>query len=140
MNRAREAAGEPRYANPRNSASGSLRQIDASITAKRKLRFCGYSWGELSESAGDSQWAFLERLKGWGFPVNPLVRRCSSADAALAFYRELGEARAGLDYEIAGVVSKIARSASQERLGLVSPAPRGQDPHKFPPDAADPPL
>src|SRR3546814_792921 len=137
MNEAREAAGEPLYANPRNSASGSLRQLDASITAKRKLRFFGYSWGELSESAGDSQWAFLERLKGWGFPVNPLVRRCSSADAALAFYREIGEARAGLDYEIDGVVYKIDRFDWQERLGMVSRAPRWAIAHKFAAEQAE---
>lgn len=137
MNAAREAAGEPLYANPRNSASGSLRQLDPSITAKRKLRFFGYSWGEISERAGDSQWAFLERLKAWGFPVNPLVRRCSSADEALAFYREIGEARAGLDYEIDGVVYKVSRFDWQERLGMVSRAPRWAIAHKFAAEQAE---
>lgn len=137
MNAAREAAGEPLYANPRNSASGSLRQLDPSVTARRKLRFFGYSWGEISESVGNSQWAFLERLKGWGFPVNPLVRRCTSAEEALAFYQEIGEARAGLDYEIDGVVYKISRFDWQERLGMVSRAPRWAIAHKFAAEQAE---
>ncbi len=83
LNRQREKDGQPLYANPRNSASGSLRQIDPAVTAERKLRFFAYSWGEISEPPGDSYWHFLERLRHWGFHVNPRATLCKSPDAAL---------------------------------------------------------
>src|SRR5690606_38052677 len=73
LNAAREAAGEPLYANPRNSAAGSLRQLDPKITATRRLRFFAYAWGEASERPAETHWQFLERLKGWGFEVNPFA-------------------------------------------------------------------
>ena len=132
MNAERAAAGEPVYANPRNSASGSLRQLDPAITAKRKLRFFAYASGEQSEPLADTHWEFLERLKSWGLPVNPLARLCRDADEALAFHAELGGGRASLDYDIDGVVYKVNRYDGQARLGTVSRAPRWAIAHKFP--------
>ncbi len=136
LNQQREADGLPLYANPRNSASGSLRQLDPSITASRRLHFFAYSWGEISEPPGDTYWHFLERLKGWGFPVNPLARLCRSVDEALALYDEIMANRAQLDYDIDGVVYKVNRLDWQERLGFVSRAPRWAIAHKFPAEQA----
>ena len=137
MNAEREAAGEPLYANPRNSASGSLRQLDPQVTARRNLRFFAYSCGEHSEPLADTHWAFLERLRGWGLPVNPLARLCGDVEEALAFYREIEGGRAALDYDIDGVVYKVNRFDWQERLGMVSRAPRWAIAHKFPAQRAE---
>src|SRR5690606_1589222 len=137
LNRQREKEGLPRYANPRNPASGSLRQLDPRITASPKLHFFAYSWGALSEKRpADSYWHFLERLKSWGFSVNPLARLCADVDDALALYRQIGEERAALQYEIDGVVYKVNRLDWQERLGMVSRAPRWALAHKFPAEQA----
>jgi DNA ligase (NAD+) len=136
LNATREKDGLPLYANPRNSASGSLRQLDASITASRRLHFFAYSWGEISEAPGDTYWHFLERLRAWGFQVNPLSRLCPTVDSALALYDEIGAGRAGLDYDIDGVVYKVNRLDWQERLGFVSRAPRWAIAHKFPAEQA----
>jgi DNA ligase (NAD+) len=136
LNRQREKDGQPLYANPRNSASGSLRQIDPRITAERKLRFFAYSWGEISEEPADSYWHFLERLKRWGFHVNPRAKLCASLEQALAFYAEIGGERAKLDYDIDGVVYKVNRIDWQNRLGMVSRAPRWAIAHKFPAEQA----
>ena len=136
LNKQREKEELPVYANPRNSASGSLRQIDANITAERKLRFFAYAWGEMSEAPGDSYWHFLERLRKWGFNVNPRAKLCKSADEALAFYDEIAAERAKLDYDIDGVVYKVNRLDWQNRLGMVSRAPRWAIAHKFPAEQA----
>ena len=137
LNAARDAAGGAVYANPRNSASGSLRQIDASVTASRKLHFFAYAWGELSEPPGDDYWHFLERLRAWGFSVNPYAKLCPTVDEALALYDEIGTERATLPYDIDGVVYKVNRLDWQDRLGMVSRAPRWAVAHKFPAEQAE---
>ena len=136
LNKQREKDDQPIYANPRNSASGSLRQIDPSVTAERKLRFFAYSWGEISEAPGDSYWHFLERLGRWGFHVNPKAKLCKSPDEALDFYDVIAGERAKLDYDIDGVVYKVNRLDWQQRLGMVSRAPRWAIAHKFPAEQA----
>jgi DNA ligase (NAD+) len=136
LNKQREKDELPIYANPRNSASGSLRQIDPSKTAERKLRFFAYSWGEISEAPGDSYWHFLERLGRWGFHVNPKAKLCKSPDEALDFYDAIASERAKLDYDIDGVVYKVNRLDWQQRLGMVSRAPRWAIAHKFPAEQA----
>ncbi|MBY0422553.1 MAG: NAD-dependent DNA ligase LigA [Parvularculaceae bacterium] len=119
------------FANPRNSAVGSLRQIDPAITAGRPLRFFAYSWGEVSAPLGDTQWAWLKALERLGFPVNDRARRCDGPADALAFYRGIEAERAALGYDIDGVVYKVDRLDYQERLGFVSRAPRWAIAHKF---------
>lgn len=131
LNAAREKAEEPPFANPRNAAAGSLRQLDSKITAARKLHFFAYAWGESTEPVGRTHWEFLERLKHWGFKVNPLAKLCHSPEEALAFYRDIGERRADLPYDIDGVVYKVNRIDWQERLGFVSRSPRWAVAHKF---------
>ncbi len=136
MNEAREAEGQPPFANPRNAGAGSVRQLDPTITAARPLHFFAYAWGEISDPPGDSYWHFLDRLKGWGFAVNPYARLCDGADEALDLYREVQAARADLPYDIDGVVYKINRLDWQDRLGFVSRAPRWAVAHKFPAERA----
>lgn len=136
LNAAREADGLPLYANPRNSAAGSLRQLDSAITAKRRLHFFAYSWGEMSEEPAGTYWEFLERLQAWGFQVNPKSRPCRSVDEALALYDEVAAERATLPYEIDGIVYKVNRLDWQRRLGFVSRAPRWAIAHKFPAEQA----
>ena len=136
LNAERAKAGEAVYANPRNFAAGSVRQIDPKMTAARPLRFFAYAWGEVSEPVAETHWDFLQRLKAWGFAVNPLAKRCPDIDAALAFYREVGDERAKLPYEIDGVVYKVNRFDWQDRLGMVSRAPRWALAHKFPAERA----
>ena len=136
LNRRQEAAGQKIFANPRNAAAGSLRQLDASVTASRPLRFFAYSWGELSAPLGETHWDCLKRLRSMGLTVNDLTRLCHSPDEALAFYRELAARRAQLDYDIDGVVYKIDRLDLQARLGFVSRAPRWAIAQKFPAEQA----
>jgi DNA ligase (NAD+) len=134
---ARQAEAEAKlFANPRNAAAGSLRQLDRRITASRPLRFFGYAWGEVSAPLAETHWDFLQRLRDWGFPVNPLARRCANPAETLAFYREVEEQRPGLDYDIDGVVYKVDRLDLQARLGFVSRAPRWAIAHKFPAEQA----
>ncbi|KZD07018.1 NAD-dependent DNA ligase LigA [Oceanibaculum pacificum] len=128
--------GEKIFANPRNAAAGSLRQLDPSITAKRKLHFFAYGWGELSDPVSDTQSGFLRQLKEWGFTANPLSRLCRSADELLAYHAEIAEQRASLPYDIDGVVYKVDRLDLQQRLGMVSRAPRWAIAHKFPAEQA----
>jgi DNA ligase (NAD+) len=136
MNEARAKREEPVFANPRNAAAGSLRQLDAKITAGRPLRLFCYALGEVSEEVAETHWDFLDRLKGWGFPVNPESRLCANLDEALAFHHGIGERRAELAYDIDGVVYKINRFDWQRRLGMVSRAPRWALAHKFPAEQA----
>ncbi|WP_142848721.1 NAD-dependent DNA ligase LigA [Telmatospirillum sp. J64-1] len=136
LNEARAAAGLPLFANPRNAAAGSLRQLDPKITAERPLRFFAYAWGEVSESIADTQWGFIERLQALGFHTNPLARRCTDEESLLALYREVGEKRASLDYDIDGVVYKVDRIDWQQRLGFRSRTPRWAIAHKFPAEQA----
>lgn len=125
-------AGKRTYANPRNFAAGSLRQIDPSVTAARPLRFLAYSWGEMSEMPDGTQSGMLSVFKSWGLPTNPDSRHCKTIDEALAFYRDTAAGRAKLAYDIDGVVYKVDRLDLQERLGFVSRSPRWAIAHKFP--------
>jgi DNA ligase (NAD+) len=136
INAEREKEGEAVFANPRNAAAGSLRQLDASITAKRPLQLFAYAWGEMAVQEAETQWDFLENLKSLGFPVNPLIRLCKSADEAIAYHAKIGALRASLDYDIDGIVYKVNRLDWQERLGFVSRAPRWAIAHKFPAEKA----
>ncbi len=137
MNERQEAAGEKVFANPRNAAAGSLRQLDSAITAARPLKLFAYAWGELSEPVGETQWDFLTALGKWGFPVNPLATVCGSVEEILENYEKLSAARAGLGYDIDGIVYKVNRLDWQERLGMVSRAPRWAAAHKFPAEKAE---
>jgi DNA ligase (NAD+) len=137
MNRRQEESGDKIFANPRNAAAGSLRQLDAGVTARRPLRFFAYHWGETSELPGMTHWDGLQALKRWGFPVNPLTRRCRTVEEALAFYQEVQHQRADLGYDIDGVVYKVDRLDLQNRLGFVSRSPRWAIAHKFPAEQAE---
>jgi len=132
MNKEQEAAGGKVFANPRNAAAGSLRQLDPSITASRPLRFFAYAWGETSKLAADTQFGVYEAFAKWGLPVNPQARICTGASELLTYYEELAEERAKLAYDIDGVVYKVNRLDLQERLGFVSRSPRWAIAHKFP--------
>lgn len=136
LNEARVKADEPEFANPRNSAAGSLRQIDSAVTASRPLRFFAYTMGEASGPVGKTHWEFLQTLKAWGFHVNPKASRCASPQEALAFYQAIGAERASLPYDIDGVVYKVNRFDWQDQLGMVSRAPRWAIAHKFPAEQA----
>ena len=137
LNSAREADGEAPFANPRNAAAGSLRQLDSRITAGRGLHFFGYAWGEVSSMPAATQWEFLARLNEWGFRTNPLARLCANPEDVLALYEEIGRQRASLGYDIDGMVYKVDRFDWQERLGIVSRAPRWAIAHKFPAERAE---
>ena len=130
------ASQERQFANPRNAAAGSLRQLDSRITATRPLRLFAYAAGESSEPVADTHAAYLERLRGWGFDVNPLSRLLPGPEAAAAFQAEIGAARAGLPYDIDGVVYKVDSLALQRRLGFVGRAPRWATAWKFPAERA----
>ncbi|MDX1423787.1 MAG: NAD-dependent DNA ligase LigA [Kiloniellales bacterium] len=132
LNEDQEAAGGKIFANPRNAAAGSLRQLDSRVTASRPLALFAYAMGEVTGAVGATHWEFLERLRHWGFPTNPLARLCDSVEDALAFYQEILGQRAELPYDIDGIVFKVNRFDWQERLGFVSRAPRWAIAHKFP--------
>jgi DNA ligase (NAD+) len=136
MNEERVAAGEPGFANPRNAAAGSVRQLDPAITAGRPLRFFAYAWGELSERPAKTHWEMLRAFESWGFAVNPLAKLCATVDEALEVHRSIAERRATLAYDIDGVVYKVNRLDWQDRLGMVSRAPRWAIAHKFPAEQA----
>jgi DNA ligase (NAD+) len=136
LNSAQGEAGERLFANPRNAAAGSLRQLDARITAGRALQFFAYAMGEASADVAESHWTYLEALEAWGFTVNPLRRRVSGGAEAEAFQREIGEGRAGLPYDIDGVVYKLDDIGLQRRLGFVGRAPRWAIAWKFPAEQA----
>ncbi|MCY1484944.1 DNA ligase [compost metagenome] len=136
LNAEMAAQGKPLYVNPRNTASGSLRQLDAKVTASRKLRFFAYAWGEISAMPADTQMGMVEVFKSWGFPVNPLMQRLKSADALLEHYHHIERERPDLDYDIDGVVYKVDRLDLQARLGFRSRSPRWATAHKFPAEQA----
>jgi DNA ligase (NAD+) len=125
------------FANPRNAAAGSLRQKDASVTAKRPLRFWAHGWGAASAVPGESQHEIVRTLASWGLPVSPDFRLCHSLDEMLAAYEAIREGRPGLPYEIDGVVYKVDRLDWQVRLGFVAKAPRWGLAHKFPAERAE---
>ena len=136
MNERQEAAGEKAFANPRNAAAGSLRQLDPEITATRPLRFFAYAWGEAEPRWWKTHSEYLKLLKDWGFKVNPLSKLCRTPDQVREFYRQMAIERPSLPYDIDGVVYKIDRIDWQERLGFVSRAPRWAIAHKFPAEQA----
>ena len=136
LNAAQEAAGLRTYANPRNAAAGSLRQLDAAVTAARPLSLFAYAMGDASAAPAETHWGYLERLRAWGFAVNPLSRRLATVEDAEAFQAELGAARAGLDYDIDGVVYKVDDLVLERRLGFVGRAPRWAVAWKFPAERA----
>ena len=136
LNAAQEKAGAKVFANPRNAAAGSLRQLDASITASRPLGFFAYTWGEASSLPADTQAGVIDAFKRWGLPVNPLLQVCENEAELLAYYRNIGNRRASLGYDIDGIVYKVNRLDLQERLGFVSRAPRWAIAHKFPAEQA----
>jgi DNA ligase (NAD+) len=136
LNAQMEAEGKQVYVNPRNTASGSLRQLDAKVTASRKLRFFAYAWGEMSVMPADTQSGMTEVFRRWGFPVNPLTRRLGSVEEIIGHYRDIGLQRADLDYDIDGVVYKVDRLDLQARLGFRSRSPRWATAHKFPAEQA----
>lgn len=136
LNQRQEAAGDKPFANPRNAAAGSLRQLDATITASRKLRFFAYALGETSAPVADTQAGLRARLAGWGFTLNEPAAQCRGADGLLAHYARIGNARAGLPFDIDGVVYKLDRLDLQERLGFISRSPRWAIAHKFPAEQA----
>jgi DNA ligase (NAD+) len=136
LNAAQESAGAKIFANPRNAAAGSLRQLDPAVTATRPLRFFAYTWGEASSVPADTQHGVMEAFKRWGLPTNPLLRLCSSVEGLVSYWREIEAKRAGLGYDIDGVVYKVDRLDWQERLGFVSRSPRWAIAHKFPAEKA----
>ena len=137
LNRGREEAGEPPFANPRNAAAGSLRQLDPKITAGRPLRLYAYGLGEYAGDIGETHWAYLRNLEAWGFRVNPMAALCRSVEEAVALHESLAAGRADLDHDIDGVVYKVNRFDWQRRLGNVSRAPRWAIAHKFPAKQAE---
>jgi DNA ligase (NAD+) len=136
LNKEQDKAGAKIFANPRNAAAGSLRQLDSRVTASRPLQFFAYAWGEVASLPADTQWGVYEAFAKWGFPLNPLAKFTDSLDEMLGIYREIEEGRAGLDYDIDGVVYKLDRLDLQRRLGFVSRSPRWAIAHKFPAEKA----
>jgi DNA ligase (NAD+) len=136
LNERQKATGDTVFANPRNSAAGSLRQKDPSITASRPLGFFAYAWGEMSAMPEATQTGMIHWFERCGFKTNPLTKLCHSADELLAFHHRIEERRAELDYDIDGVVYKVDRIDWQERLGFVSRTPRWGIAHKFPAERA----
>ena len=136
LNERQKAAGDTIFANPRNSAAGSLRQKDPTITASRPLGFFAYAWGQISELPADSQSGMIGWFERCGFKTNPLTKVCHSVEQLIAFHRGIEEQRSHLDYDIDGVVYKVDRLDWQERLGFVSRTPRWAIAHKFPAERA----
>ncbi len=136
LNARQAERGGKTFANPRNAAAGSLRQLDPEITRARPLRFFAYSWGELSEPLADTQMGAIARLSALGFSTNPLTERCDGLDDLLAHYAQIEQQRATLGYDIDGVVYKVDDLSYQGRLGFRSTTPRWAIAHKFPAELA----
>jgi DNA ligase (NAD+) len=136
LNERQKAAGDTIFANPRNSAAGSLRQKDPKVTASRPLGFFAYAWGEMSAMPADTQSGMIKWFEACGFKTNPLTKLCRTTEELVAFHRKIEEERAELDYDIDGVVYKVDRIDWQERLGFVSRTPRWGIAHKFPAERA----
>ena len=136
LNTRQAEKGAKTFANPRNAAAGSLRQLDAQITAARPLRFFAYAWGEVSEPLAPTQSAAIAQLKSLGFATNPLTVTCDTPTAMIAHYRLIEAQRATLGYDIDGVVYKVDDLGLQQRLGFRSTTPRWAIAHKFPAELA----
>ncbi|MFD0857980.1 NAD-dependent DNA ligase LigA [Roseovarius aquimarinus] len=136
LNARQDAAGGKSFANPRNAAAGSLRQLDAEITRARPLAFFAYAWGELSAPLADTQMGAIERLGALGFETNPLTRLCEGVQDLLEHYARIEQQRASLGYDIDGVVYKVNDLEFQRRLGYRSTTPRWAVAHKFPAELA----
>ncbi len=136
LNERQQADGRPVFANPRNAAAGSLRQLDPAITRARPLAFFAYAWGDRTALPATTQTGVIAAFARWGFPTNPLAVRCETADRLLAHYRAIEGMRATLGYDIDGVVYKVDDLALQTRLGFVSRSPRWAIAHKFPAEQA----
>jgi DNA ligase (NAD+) len=136
LNERQKVAGRQVFANPRNSAAGSLRQLDPAITASRPLGFFAYTWGEISAMPAQTQSGMVKWFASRGFKTNPLMKVCDSVAAMLAFHHEIESQRGTLDYDIDGVVYKVDRLDWQTRLGFVSRTPRWAVAHKFPAEKA----
>ncbi|WP_296808274.1 NAD-dependent DNA ligase LigA [Thiocapsa sp.] len=132
LNKGAAERGERVFANPRNAAAGSLRQLDPRVTAMRPLRFCCYGWGEISIDPDESQYAMLQRLAGWGIPISKELRQVEGPDGCRTYFDDLGRRRAALPYEIDGVVFKVDRIADQTRLGATARHPKWAIARKFP--------
>ncbi len=136
LNARQSERGGKTFANPRNAAAGSLRQLDAEITRARPLKFFAYAWGELSASLAETQVGAIERLAALGFQTNPLTALCDGEASLMAHYRKIEQMRASLGYDIDGVVYKVNDLALQGRLGFRSTTPRWAIAHKFPAELA----
>lgn len=136
LNKAQETADKQLFANPRNAAAGSMRQLDSSITASRPLRFVGYNWGAVSAPLANTLWEARAAIQSFGFTLNAPVRMCKSADEMLIYYQEILTQRADLPFDIDGVVYKVNDLAMQQQLGFVARAPRWATAHKFPAEQA----
>lgn len=137
LNEAAEKAGTKTYVNPRNTASGSLRQIDAKVTQSRPLDFFAYGWGGVSEPFASSQFEALQKMGAWGLPINPLIRKCETTEELIERYQLIQSRRPDLGYDIDGVVYKADDLSLQGRLGIASRAPRWAIAHKFPAEQAE---
>jgi len=136
LNARQAEAGAKTFANPRNAAAGSVRQLDSKITASRPLQFLAWGWGEAETLPAETQSGVLQAIADWGFPVSPDLTHCAGAEELLTYYRDIETRRATLGYDIDGVVYKVDSLALQERLGFVSRAPRWAIAHKFPAEKA----
>ena len=136
LNARQEAHGSKTFANPRNAAAGSLRQLDAEITRARPLKFFAYSWGELSQPLAETQMGVISKFAEFGFETNPLTKICSTTAELLAHYAQIEQGRATLGYDIDGVVYKLDDLSLQRRLGMRSTTPRWAIAHKFPAELA----
>jgi DNA ligase (NAD+) len=136
LNEQGRRSGDKTFANPRNAAAGSLRQLDPRITAARPLRFCCYGWGQLSVQPGASQYDMLQRIAAWGLPISRELRLVDGLDGCRAYFEDLGRRRSDLGYEIDGVVFKVDRLEDQVALGFTAHHPRWAVARKFPPQEA----